>query len=162
MYFVEFAVWPRRVGVDPNDLDWTRTERSFATFDEADEEAFGLSGLNESLGYRVVEEPMNKYESVALATQCGMCGAQLELAEGGREHLVQCPVCDAEPGEGSTQAAPVYLPSDEAAFVVPKHPWVVEVDGFPFASLTEAEAYAQKCGQPIYCRLGSSQKAANQ
>lgn len=173
MLFVEFAVWPGHAGVDLNDLNWTRLERNFETHEQADEEAFELSCLNHSHTYRVVEEVMNGYETVPLGVECPTCNHKLELAEGGREHLVQCPVCDAEPGEGSTPADALqswyakqpearYLPSELANFVLPRHPWVVEVDGYPFATLTLAEEYAKRTGHPIMCRLASSQKAANQ
>lgn len=56
------------------------------------------------------------------------------------------------------QPAPPFVPLALKHFVVPSHPWVIEVDGFPFPSLATAEFYAQHAiarGEHpvIYCRL---------
>jgi len=171
LYYVEFASRALLMsGADPDDLSWTRTERRFDTYDQANEESFELGMGHGEFYFRVKEEIMeNEYEAVVLDAQCGVCGSHLELAEGGRDHLVQCPVCNEEPAAGATPADALsnwlerqpglYRPSDLAE-PLPKHPWVVEVNGFPFDSLTEAEGYAQRSGHPIYCRLASSQKEA--
>jgi ssDNA-binding Zn-finger/Zn-ribbon topoisomerase 1 len=112
-------------------------------------------------------------ECVTLDMTCADCGTELVLVEGG-EHWVMCPHCpEAEPAKGATPAdaadgwlekhpAPVFLPSSIAYFVPPKHPWVIEVGGYPFQSLTAAEAYARTTGETIYCRLATAeQKAVN-
>ena len=39
------------------------------------------------------------------------------------------------------QPAPPFVPLSLKHFVVPSHPWVIEVDGFPFPSLGAAEVY---------------------
>ncbi len=56
------------------------------------------------------------------------------------------------------QPAPPFVPSTLRNFVVPKLPWTIECDGFPFPSLTAAEIYADKAkarGEHtvIHCRL---------
>ena len=56
------------------------------------------------------------------------------------------------------QPAPPFVPSSLRHFVVPSHPWVIEVDGFPFPSLTAAEIYVDKAKRRgehpiIHCRL---------
>lgn len=116
---------------------------------------------------------MNEAESISLDAECDRCGTHLVLTEGGRDHLVECPVCDAEPGAGATPAdalehwfhnhpAPRYVPTDLATFTVPRQPsWVFEVDGFPCATLSAAESLSKELGHPIFCRLGKGQKVAN-
>lgn len=37
-------------------------------------------------------------------------------------------------------------------YIVPRHDWLLEVDGIPFDTLTEAEAFSKRNGAPIYCR----------
>jgi hypothetical protein len=113
-------------------------------------------------------------ESVALDMSCAVCGTNMRLWDGAHGNLVECPQCSGDPGMGATPAdaaddwldkhpAPPFLPSSIAYFVPPKHPWIIEVGGYPFQSLTAAEAYARTTGETIYCRLATSeQKAANQ
>lgn len=45
------------------------------------------------------------------------------------------------------------VPFTLPAFVLPAHPWVIEVGGHSFKTLSGAEEYAKRTGQPIYCRL---------
>ena len=107
-----------------------------------------------------------------LGAPCSRCGSLLQLVEGA-DNVVECPECPAESGDGATVAdalegffahnpPPAIVAVTAALDVVPRHPWVIECNGFPFNTLTEAETYASTHGHhPIYCRLGSSQKAAN-
>lgn len=112
-------------------------------------------------------------ELVKLDATCDRCGGHLFLEEGTRGHLIGCVECDRDAGAGDTPAdaleswyqrnpPPRPLPSPLATVVVPSHPWLIECGGYPFNTLSEAETYAEATGSPIYCRLPSSQKAANQ
>lgn len=112
-------------------------------------------------------------ELVKLEAVCDRCGLNLFLEEGSRGHLIGCVECDVDAGQGDTPAdalenwyqnnpPPRPLPSPIANDVVPRHPWLIECDGYPFNSLSEAETHSASSGSPIYCRLASSQKAANQ
>ncbi len=110
--------------------------------------------------------------TVELGMTCADCGHPLVLTDDG-DHMVLCVHCPAAPGEGATPVdaaddwlakhpAPRFLPSSIAYFTPPKHPWVIECGGFPFLSLTAAEAYSATTHEPIYCRLATEKKAANQ
>jgi hypothetical protein len=114
-------------------------------------------------------------ELVKLEAVCDRCGLNLFLEEGSQGHLIGCVECDVEAGAGATPAdaleswyqrnpPPRPLPSALTTDVVPRHPWVIEVDGYPFNTLAEAEDYTTNTASagPIMCRLASSQKAANQ
>jgi hypothetical protein len=118
---------------------------------------------------------MNDFDNtVPLDAYCLACQSRLVLADGGRDHLVMCPLCDCQDGEGATPAdalenwhqkhmPPPPVLTELASFVVPRQPsWVLTVDGYPFTSLGDAEEFARGKQAPIYCRLASSQKAANQ
>ena len=108
-----------------------------------------------------------------LGSPCSACGALLVLVEGA-DNVVECPDCPAESADGATVAdalegfyshnpPPAVVAVTAALDIVPRHPWVIECNGFPFNTLTEAETYSATHGDgaAIFCRLGSSQKAAN-
>jgi hypothetical protein len=111
-------------------------------------------------------------ESVKLDAVCDRCGLHLELIEGSECHLIGCVACDADAGQGATPADalehwyqnnPVAVQlSPLASFVPERQPWFIECDGYPFNTLSEAEAYANGTGAAIFCRLTRNQKAANQ
>lgn len=107
-----------------------------------------------------------------LGSPCPCCGSLLQLVEGA-DNTVECPLCPSPEGRSEATVADAledfYSHNPPAAVLAvtglldtaPRHPWVIECDGFPFGSLTEAEQYSANHGlTPIYCRLASSQKAA--
>lgn len=57
---------------------------------------------------------------------------------------------------------PSRIPANDNAltvWVAPRINWVLEVDGFMFDSLSEAEAFSKRSGHTIYCRPPRGRKA---
>jgi len=111
-------------------------------------------------------------EAVTLAMTCADCGYEMMLDDG----TVFCPACG-EVGKGETAAdavtdwldkhpAPAFLPTTIHDFIVPKHPDLrIEVNGVPFASLADAEAFTRAQGDfealTIHCYT-ATKKAVSQ
>ncbi len=97
---------------------------------------------------------MESETAIALDMTCHECGYPLYLDEE-RDHTIQCLHCPLEPAEGATPAdavsewlekhpAPLYVPTTLYDFIVPKHDGLrIEINGMPFASLSDAESFAR-------------------
>lgn len=110
--------------------------------------------------------------AVKLATPCTICGASLELTEADGQQVALCRRCELDDyGVGATPADALddylnqrplyYRPTELASFIVPSHPWILEVAGERFLSLEAAEHYGRATGAVIYCRP-AQRRAANQ